>query len=81
MAVVKSLEELGNSYAGLNLFALAGRTSPAFPRYSNRGRAGPTPLQPQHVGPKLRQPLLPSPDIQLHGGQLIDEGHGGTVLT
>ena len=65
----------------LNLFALAGKTSPAFPRYSNKGRTGPTPLQSQNVHPKLRQPLLLRPNVQLHGGQLIDERDGVAPLT
>ncbi len=68
-------------YAELNRFALAGKTSPAFPQYSNRGRSRTYPLQPQNVGPNLRQPLLLRPDVQLHGGQLINEGHGVPVLT
>ena len=68
-------------FSELNLFAVAGKTSPAFPQYSNKGRAGPTPLQSQNVRPKLRKSLLSRPDIELHGGQFVYERDGGTVLT
>ena len=60
-------------FSELNLFAVAGKTSPAFPQYSNKGRAGLTSLQSENVHPKLRQPLLLRPDVQLNGGQFIDE--------